>query len=293
MAITTLAGVISNLVRPQHFTKAPINSDGDGPHDLLSPLSFWGGSGFPKAGAWDTTLNGVTLSGTSSNVTGQIPYTDPASGNGYIAGVRATCTMVNSGAVENGGGGQLLICDRLWHNQVANTGTSAQSITTPTWPARDVTGSTNGDGIFIGLECSSGNLLSGTSTIGYTNSSGTASRTSTAVAASAVISGQAYEYLLQAGDSGVQSIQNFTWSVAPGSGTWNLFAYRILAKVELQNYAGAQRGSKSFYRNAMQLGFPRIYNGSVLFFMWNGDYGSINPNINNPQISGCVEFAQG
>lgn len=291
MAITSMAGIVNGLIRPQHFIKQPINYDGDGPHDLLSPVDLWGGAGFPKAGAFDTTLNGVTLSGTSSNVTGQIPYTDPPSGNGYIAGVRATSVVATSAtAFVTGGSGQILICDRLWHNQVANFGTSAQTITTPTWPARDNAGTTNGDGIFIGLECSSGNLLSGTSTISYTNSAGSSGRTSTAVASASVISGQAYEYLLQAGDTGVKSIQSFTWSAAPNSGTWNLFAYRILAKIDYQNHSGSISG-KSIYRDAVQLGLPRVYNGSVLFFMWNGDYGG--SNVANPQISGCIEFAQG
>jgi hypothetical protein len=293
-----MATLLAGLVPAQAFTKQPVNSDGDGPHGLTQPVSFWGGPGYPPAGSWNATLNGAVLSGTSANVKGQLPYTDPASGNGYVAGIRASCLCNTGTAAQNqGGGGELILCDRLWVNQVSNAGTSAQGITSPTWPARDSTGTTNGAGVYLALELSSGSLLNGTFTVGYTNSGGSAGQTSPSTAFTNFIAGQAQEVPLAAGDVGVRAVSTFTWSVAPGSGTWNLVAYRPVAKALVQNYGGVNgttAAAKSNWQDAVQLGMPQVYNGSVLYFMWKGDYGgNNNNNVNNPQISGVVEFARG
>ena len=106
-----------------------------------------------------------------------------------------------------------------------------------------------------------------TITISYTNQAGTASRTGTNIIATVASSaiGATYFIGLQAGDTGVQSVQSLTLSATWTSGTINLVAYRILAQLELPG---------AFIPNAIDFltgGGPRLYNGVVpwLVFMPN------------------------
>lgn len=246
MAITTLDGVIAGMQPARYFAKAVTATLVAG-----RPASLWALGGNPGAGSFDTTLNGVTLSSSSTIPNGAIPHYDPGAGNAYLARLQANATQ----------SGTLLLCDRLWHNGgYTITSTSAQNITSPTWPARDNDGSTNGNGVFLAMEISSG-TGSGTPTItvAYTNQAGTGSRSATnqiaTVASSAI--GATYFIRLQAGDTGVRSVQSVTLSATWTSGTMNLVAYRVIAALEL---AGA------FIPNAIDAvtsGMPRLYNGTV------------------------------
>ena len=100
MAITTVAGAISGLQPPVSFVKAA-----PGAGNLFK--SYWGLAGFPGVGAYNGSLNGVTLSQTGGAITGAIPFGDPPSGSAYLG----RCVMTSSGACR------LQICDRLWHNR--------------------------------------------------------------------------------------------------------------------------------------------------------------------------------
>lgn len=253
MAISSLDGVIAGMLPPRRFSKAVTPTLVAG-----RAASLWGLGGNPNAGAFDTTLNGVTLSSTSSQVTGQIPLTDPGSGNNYLARLQAAATQA----------GVLMLCDRLWHNGgYTITSTGAQASTTPTWPARDVNGTTSGDGVLLGVEVST---ITGagtpTITVSYTNSTGagTSGRSATnvipTVATSAV--GTFYELGLATGDQGVKSVQSLTLSATWTSGVINLVAYRVLASLELTG---------AFVPNAIDAltgGFPKLYNGTVPFFIF-------------------------
>ena len=270
MAITTLDGAIAGFNAPRPFTKAITPTLVAG-----RPASLWSLNGNPGAGSFDTTLNGVTLSSTSAMVNGQLPFTDPASGSKYLARFVGGATQV----------GKLVIADRIWHNGgFTITSTSAQNITSPTWPARDAAGSTNGDGILCGMEISAA-TGAGTPTItmAYTNQSGTASRSATNIIATVASSaiGAFYPIGLQAGDTGVQSVQSITLSATWTSGTMNLVAYRILAELDIM---GVQ------YSNALDLfkmGMPKLYNGTVpwLFFIPNTTTASV--------IHGQVIYTEG
>ena len=251
MAITTLDGVIAGFQAPRYIGKAL-----SGTLVATRPWTFWAQTGVPGVGAYDTTLDGVTLSSTSAQVAGQIPHADPASTNAYLARFQASVSQA----------GVVMLCDRLWHNGgYTITSTSGQNSTTPTWPARDTAGSTNGDGILLALEVSA-NVGAGTPTItiGYTNQAGTASRTATNILTTVAspIAGSVYLIGLQAGDSGVRSVQSLTLSATWTSGTINLAAYRLLAAVEVY---GANSGSAV---DAITGGFTRIYNGTVPYVMF-------------------------
>lgn len=247
MAITTLDGAIAGMNWPRYFAKAITPTLVAG-----RPASLWSLGGNPGAGSFDTTLNGVALSSTSAQVNGQLNFVDPGAGvNAHLARFQASATQA----------GTLLLCDRIWHNGgYTITSTAAQNSTTPTWPARDAAGTTNGDGILVACEISAATGAGvPTITVAYTNQAGTATRSSTnispTVASSAI--GATYFMGLQSGDFGVRSIQSVTLSATWTSGTMNMVAYRPLAALELP---------AAFVPNAIDVltsGMPRMYNGTV------------------------------
>jgi len=270
MAITTLDGAIAGMQAPRPFIKAVTPTMVAG-----RPQSLWGLGGNPGAGSFDTTLNGVTLSSTSAMVNGQLAHVDPVSGNAYLGRFQGAATIA----------GTLLLCDRLWHNGgYTITSTSAQNSTTPTWPARDIAGSTNGDGVYLGLEISAAaGAAAPTITIGYTNQAGTASRTGTNAFATAnsPTAGAFYPIGLQAGDTGVRSVQSLTLSVSWVSGTMNLVAYRVLAALELPS------ANVTNAVDALTGGFARLYNGVVPFLIF------IPSTTTASNVSGVYQETQG
>jgi hypothetical protein len=251
VAITTLDGALAGMQTPRHFAKAVTPTLVAG-----KPQSLWALAGAPGAGSFDTTLNGVVLSSSSAMVAGQLPHVDPVSGNAYLARLQAAASQA----------GVLLLCDRLWHNGgFTITSTSAQAITSPAFPARDAAGSTNGDGVLIGLEVSAAaGAAAPTLTLAYTNQAGTASRSATNLDATAnsPAAGSFFRLGLQAGDTGVRSVQSLTLSASWLSGTINLVAYRVLAALELTgaNVTNAIDGITG--------GFPRLYNGVVPYLIF-------------------------
>ena len=251
MAITTLDGVFAGLRPPVQFSKAVTATLVAG-----RPASLWPLGGTPGAGSQDTTLNGVVLSSSTTIPNGAIAHYDPASGNSYLAYLDAIATQA----------GQLLVLDRLWNNGgYTITSTAAQNSTTPTWPSRcptsgtDDTPATTGLGVMLALEVSAATGAgTPTITISYTNQAGTAGRTATNIKATAASSaiGATYFIGLQAGDTGVRSVQSLTLSATWTSGTMNLVAYRVLGSLPVQALIPASADSLT------GLG-TRIYNGTV------------------------------
>lgn len=252
MAITTIDGVVAGYRPPMPISKAVTAVLVTG-----RPASLWALAGSPGVGAFDTTLNGVVLSSSSALVAGQIPHFDPASNNAYLARLTGSATQA----------GMLLLLDRIWHNGgYTITSTAAQNSTTPTWPSRcptsgtDDTPATTGLGVLLALEVSAATGVgTPTITISYTNQAGTAGRTATNIIVTITTSsnGSTYFIGLQAGDTGVRSVQSLTLSATWTSGTINLVAYRALAQLEL---AGAFIPGAI---DALTGGLPRLYNGVV------------------------------
>lgn len=252
MAITTLDGAVAGFRPPMRFAKAVTATLVAG-----RPASLWALGGAPGAGAFDNTLNGVVLSSTSALVAGQIPHYNPGSGNAHLARFSAAATQA----------GVLSLFDRIWHNGgFTITSTSAQNITSPIWPSRcptsgtDDTPATTGQGVMLAVEVSAATGAgTPTITISYTNQAGTAGRTATNIIATVASSAIGATYLigLQAGDTGVRSVQSLTLSATWTSGTINLVAYRPIADLELPG---------GFVPNAVDLltaGMPRLYDGVV------------------------------
>lgn len=270
MAITTLDGVIAGAQWPRYFAKAITPTLVAG-----KPQSLWGLGGNPGAGAFDTTLAGVALSSSSAQVNGQINFVDPVSGNTYLARLQAAATI----------GGTLLLCDRLWHNGgFTITAATSQTVTSAAFPARDINGTTNGDGVLLGLEVSAAcGAAAPTITVGYTNSGNTASRTATNsfATANSPVAGSFFPIGLQAGDIGVRSVQNLTLSVSWVSGTINLVAYRVLAALELPSNATPNA------IDSVTSGFPRMFNGTVPFLIF------IPNTTTASNVSGQIVWTQG
>lgn len=228
MTVSTLDAIFAGLRPPQVIAKA------------ITPTlvagrahSLWALAGSPGAGSYDTTLNGVVLSSSSALVNGQVPHYNPAAGNSNLAYMDAFATQA----------GRLMLLDRLWHNGgYSITTTTAQNSTTPTWPSRcptsgtDDTPSTNGHGVLIALEVSAAaGAASPAPTLTYTNQAGTASRTAslTQVTNNSPAAGATWFFGLQAGDTGVRSVQSLALNTSWVSGIVNLVAYRLLASVKI------------------------------------------------------------
>jgi hypothetical protein len=159
--------------------------------------------------------------------------------------------------------------DVLWVNSglSVTTVSSVQAIASPTLPARDLNGTTDGEGCVIGLYFSAASTLAAVnalSQVTYTNSKGVANRIATLTAiqgsqapATPVV-GTVLWYNLAAGDSGVSSIQGFNIGATSWlTGTINLFIARDIATLgtTIPNVATSK-----------QLSAPgiRLYNGSCI-----------------------------
>jgi hypothetical protein len=249
MAITTLDDVIAGALPPRMFMKAATPTLVAGrPHSL-----FYLG-GMPAAAAAPSTgLVGAAL----TSYGGQLPWTNPGSGNSYLARLQAHCTIA----------GTLMLCDRLWHNSgYTITSTSEQVFTDSVQiPARDANGQNNGVGVQAAVEVvSATGAGTPTLTFKYTNSAGDTDKTATniipTVASSAI--GAFYPIGLAAGDLGVRRAQSLQLSATWTSGAISLVLYRLLASLELT----ANQVPNAI--DALTSGFPRLYNDTVPFLVF-------------------------
>ena len=219
--------------------------------------SYWKDGGFP--GAWSPGtpgINGRVTDGTSATDTGCLPIWTPSSSL-YLTDVFLTTTNLQTN----------MLADVVWVNTgIAVTTTTAQAITTPTFPARDLNGSTDGAGYMIGLVTTTANTNAATisnSTVTYTNSDGTGSRTATltAVAGDMIpatpVIGTTVWFQLAAGDKGVRSIQSITLNTSLGGGAVSLIVARPIA---FASPGVVNSGSWVSYQSPG----VRLFNGSCL-----------------------------
>lgn len=199
---------------------------------------YWYGTfkdaGFPGAWAPGTPgVNGRITDGTSAADYGCIPIPNPSVSGNYLTEVQMASSINHTHAFY----------DVLWVNSGLSTTTTStvQAIASPTLPARDANGITDGEGCVIGLYFSAASTLAAVnalSQVTYTNSKGVGSRIATLVAvqgsqapATPVI-GTVLWYNLAAGDTGVRSIQGFNIGATSWlTGTLNLFIARDIATI--------------------------------------------------------------
>jgi hypothetical protein len=235
--------------------------------------SYFYTPGIPGAAAVPTSaIGGDAL----TSYPGQIPYANPGAGNGYVGAFGGAGTQ----------SGRLYLVDRLWHNAtITSTTTTGQTVNSATWPARDRNGSTNGDGVLVGIEVSTatsnGSAITNT-TLTYTNSAGTASRTATIPDFPATaVAGTFVPFALASGDVGVRSIQTLTLGTSYGTGVIHLVAYRILAEAQaVTTHCGSRQ-------DAWRLGMPRTYDNTVPFLLWH------MAGTGSCTIRGLLSFAHG
>jgi hypothetical protein len=267
MTITTLDGALAGMKPPEYFAKAASGTLVAGRPMNLNYLA-----GVPGAMAANSAgLNGAALTAYA----GQIPI-PAASNNTHLA---------RFSGVSSAQGGILMLCDRLWHNSgLVVTTTGAQALSSVAWPARDRNGSTNGEGVYIGLEIMTATGAgAATPSISYTNSANAGSKTGSmqVTYAASSIAGTFYPFTLAAGDVGVRSIQSCTLGVSMTSGSIALVAYRPLAMIELT--AGGIPNAV----DALTSGMPRLYDTSVPFLLY------IPQTTTTTLTTGSVVYTQG
>lgn len=272
MAITTIAGVNAANVQPRDFAK-PLS----GTLVAGRPHSFWQFGGMPPAGSASAAgLTGEVL----TTATGQIPYTNALSGNTYLSRFLAYSSQP----------GTLLLCDRLWQNQITDlTLTSEQTFTSSVQiPARDVNGTTTGAEVYAALEITT---VTGagvpTLSFKYTNTAGTAGQIGANLVApvAASIAGTFYPIGLAAGDVGIQKAQSITLSETWTSGAASVILYRVISRISI--IAGANAGCFIFDNDALTGGFQKMYDNSVPFLVF------IPQTTTTNIISGAFRWAQG
>lgn len=252
MAITTIAQATSGLLPTIYSAKIT----GGSASNVPQWISNWYESGYPPA----ATANGTNRSGqilTSSN--NALRFLNPTSGNSYLTGfIHNFFNNIADSAQRS-----ILLVDRLWENDsIDATATGAQSVGSPTWPARDINGTTSGVGVYIAVEISTGmGAATPVISITYTNSSGVTGRvgSTTYPTRSSAPRGHWFPISLQAGDVGVQSVENVTLSVSWVTGIMHLVAYRPIA---MMGFGG--RKGKFIAEDALTLGMPQLWDNSVL-----------------------------
>jgi hypothetical protein len=187
-------------------------------------------------------------------------------------------------AAQSGSIGYIALMDRLWHNSgFVVTSTASQTINSVAWPARDRNGTTDGEGVNIAMEVTTA-TGSGTPTltVSYTNSAGTSGRTGTIgpISTTSVI-GTWYSMNMQAGDTGVRSVQSIQSSATMTSGAVSFVAYRQLAGMPM----GA--ANVALDRDAIALGVPLAYDNTVPFLCY-----LVNASTAT-SIDGTLVWAQG
>jgi hypothetical protein len=214
--------------------------------------------GFPGAWAPGTPgVNGRVTDGTTVADNGCLLIKNPAVGANYITAVELASSVNHTHD----------FFDVLWVNSgLVVTTTTTQAIVTPALPARDVNGTTNGEGCMIALLFTAASTLAAVGsnlTVSYTNSAGVAGRTATlsAVVGSQVpatpVVGTIVWFSLQAGDIGVKSIESITLGTSMLTGSISLMITRDILTV------GTTIPNVSVSK---VLGSPgiRIYNGSCI-----------------------------
>ena len=199
---------------------------------------YWYGTfkdgGFPGAWAVGTPgVNGRVTDGTSVADRGCLPIPNATTGGNYLTEIQLASSVNHSH----------YFYDVLWVNSglSVTTVSSVQAIASPTLPARDLKGTTSGEGCVIGLYFVAASTLvavNALSQVTYTNSDGTTGRIATLTgiqgsqAPATPVIGTVLWYNLAAGDKGVQSIQGFNIGATSWlTGTISLFIARDVATI--------------------------------------------------------------
>jgi len=129
---------------------------------------------------------------------------------------------------------QIMLMDFLWVNTgLVVTTTTAQTVTSVAFPARDIEGAANGDGVGLAILVTGATTNAAavtTITASYTDNHGNAGRTATMASFPATaVAGTMVPFQLAAGDEGVSAVASITLGTSLVSGSISLVAYRMIA----------------------------------------------------------------
>ena len=160
-------------------------------------------TGFP--GAWAPGTPGLTGAVLDNTFGGCLPFTNAATGGIFLTGFTGSMSVA----------GGIWLVDLLWYGSgLVLTTTTAQTVNSVALPARDLNGSTNGEGVAFGLLVTTATTNAGAvtnTTASYTDSDGNAGATATIASFPATaVAGTVVPFNLAAGDKGVRSIQSVT-----------------------------------------------------------------------------------
>jgi hypothetical protein len=218
--------------------------------------SLWRVANIPAAGAIPPTRISSGYVPTDAT-TGAYPFT-----NAVGPAQKRLLQMAVSGSVV----GTLYLYDRLWacSGFAASTSGSQTISNAGTIPSRDANGAALGAGVEIWGEVygAPGGIGSDWS-VSYTNEAGVAGRSATYThPANAESVGQMFPFTLQSGDTGVRAVASFGSTFSSGAtGDIGITLMRRIAEIPITI---ANIGA---VRDFAQLGMPRIWNDSCLFWV--------------------------
>lgn len=245
------------------------------------PYTLWQAGGLPGAGTWGTSGTGRAVTDADA---GAIPFVNPTA--------PATMHLLTWGAGATVALGTLLLIDRLVEYPISLAATS--SPTSPTIPSRDANGAALGAGVMMFFENEAAGAATAatnpTITVTYTNSAGTASRSSGAVAMEAsqpvrrVLTPNVNPNIwfpMAAGDLGVRSVQTVTLSATMTTTRANLVLARPLAILPVLT-------ANSYVERDLVLqlaSMPRVFDDSYLSFL-------LMANTTNSSFQSRLQLAQ-
>lgn len=226
--------------------------------------------GMPSAGAAAATGAGNTCSRTTS---GALLLQGPALTT-YLTAFQASCTT----------SGVLMLTDRLVETSgLSLVTTTAQTINSVALPAR----ATDAIGVELWLDIITvgGNTASATVMCSYTNQDGVAGRTAVltgGIPASGTPVMRQYQLTLQAGDTGVQSVQTFTSTTSTTvAGSAGIVLRRRLA---IGSIPGANLG---FVQGYAETALEKIPDSACLELLW------LATGTASGVLQGAIDVAQG
>jgi hypothetical protein len=204
----------------------------------------------------------VAMSASGNTTTGVVPTSatagaaaiEPFSGTGYVTGVDFVSDFA----------GRIVLYDRLFHAGSFSTAVGVTSLSSqPSYSSR-VPGGTDFRGTQIWVECfvgSGGANASNTYRVQYTNQDGTPGQVTGTVQKQNNVMGWCVQLPLAAGDTGVQTIENFEVVSAASAPTVSVFVARPL-------WSGrVQFNGRSYSHWLDQTGMPQVFSDSCLCLM--------------------------
>lgn len=262
MAISTVDGLVAGAKQQINYYKASATSKAAG-----SFHSLWATAGLPGAGAAAGSAAGAAC---TSATTGAIPFSNPGGANTkYLMGLEL------AGATA----GTFFLYDRLVHTSaLSGTVTTAQTVNSAA-----LTRYTSGDGVECWLEFySATGATAATATVSYTNQAGTAGRSGTAAVIATTVVGQLIPVTLQAGDTGVQSVQSVTLSISTGTaGNFGITLMKRLA------HAGVAVVNTPQLLDWQAVGLPEIQSDACLAL------GVLCSATNTGIVTGTIKTVEG